>query len=334
MRVRVLGETSVERDHEPLELTSRKLRQIIATLAMAGGRPVSYDALVDMLWGDEPPEALPGTLHAYIAALRRTLEPDRAPRAPARVLVTVGAGYALRTDDDALDAIRFQRSVSDVDRRLGRSGLVTRPELRTEELTAIATELDDALALWRGEAYADLGDADAVRAERGRLDELRTVALEDRATVRLALGAHAPVAAELEALTGTYPMRERLWALRALALVHGGRQADALEVLRELADLLDDGARAGALGGAARPPGADPASGPCALVGTERRHVTVPDQRCRRPGEPTVTPGLADGGPGRRAGPARRGAPGCGLRHADLRDVERRAGDRQVAAGR
>ena len=73
-----------------------------------------------------------------------------------------------------------------------------------------------------------------------RLDELRTVALEDRATVRLAQGAHAPVAAELEALTGTYPMRERLWALRALALVHGGRQADALDVLRELADLLDD----------------------------------------------------------------------------------------------
>ncbi len=240
MRVRVLGETTVERDHEPLELGSRKLRQIVATLAMAGGRPVSYDALVDMVWGDEPPDALPGTLHAYIAALRRTLEPDRAPRAPARVLVTVGAGYALRTDDDALDAIRFQRSVSDVNRRLGRSGLATSPALRTEELTAIATELDDALALWRGEAYADLGDADAVRAERARLDELRTVALEDRATVRLAMGSHAPVAAELEALTGTYPMRERLWALRALALVHGGRQADALEVLRELADLLDE----------------------------------------------------------------------------------------------
>ncbi len=240
MRVSVLGETTVERDRQPLELTSMKLRQIVATLAMASGRPVTYDALVDMMWGDEPPEALPGTLHAYIAALRRTLEPDRAPRAPARMLVTVGAGYALRIDDDALDATRFQRAVSDTNRRLGRSGLLTRPALRAEELAAIVTELDEALALWRGEAYADLGDADVVRAERARLDELRTVALEDRATVRLAQGAHAPVAAELEALTGTYPMRERLWALRALALVHGGRQADALDVLRELADLLDD----------------------------------------------------------------------------------------------
>jgi type II secretory pathway predicted ATPase ExeA len=75
-------------------------------------------------------------------------------------------------------------------------------------------------------------------AERARLEELRAVALEDRAVARLALGEHARAAAELEALTTMHPLRERLWSLRALALVRAGRQADALEVLRAVRFLL------------------------------------------------------------------------------------------------
>jgi hypothetical protein len=49
---------------------------------------------------------------------------------------------------------------------------------------------------------------------------------------------HATVAAELESLTAAHPVRERFWALRALALLRSRRQADALEVLREVRELL------------------------------------------------------------------------------------------------
>ena len=101
-------------------------------------------------------------------------------------------------------------------------------------------ELDEALSRWRGTPYAELEDAPAARAERARLEELRAIALEDRAVAGLALGRHATVAAELEVLTATYPLRERLWGLRALALARSGRQADALEVLRQVRDLLAD----------------------------------------------------------------------------------------------
>ncbi len=66
------------------------------------------------------------------------------------------------------------------------------------------------------------------------------MALEDRALARLALGQHATVAGELEALTTAYPLRERLWALRALALTRSGRQADALDVLRRVREVLDE----------------------------------------------------------------------------------------------
>ena len=66
------------------------------------------------------------------------------------------------------------------------------------------------------------------------------MALEDRAGALLALGQHATTAAQLESLTAAHPLRERLWGLRALALVRAGRQADALEVLRQVREVLGE----------------------------------------------------------------------------------------------
>ncbi|MCF6378415.1 AAA family ATPase [Nocardioides KLBMP 9356] len=240
MRVGVLGATEVVGADDRVVPMNLKPRQVVATLTLAGGRPVSLDAIVDMLWGDEPPEGLPGTLHAYIARLRTQLEPDRAPRVRAQVLVTAGSGYALHVPEDAVDAVRFQRVVTDVNRRLDQPDALSAPRLAQDALLLADSDLQAALALWRGPAYADLGDRDAVRQERARLDELRLVALEDHLTIALALGRQATAAAELEALAAAHPTRERLWLLRALALYASGRQGDALAALREHARLLDD----------------------------------------------------------------------------------------------
>lgn len=241
MRIGVLGETEGRlASGSPVALGTRKQRAIVAALAMERGRPVSYDALVDLLWGDRPPDGLPGTLHVYIAGLRRALEPDRAPRSPATVLVSVGGGYALRTEPDDVDAGAFEKAVTDGHRALGTAGLLDRPSAGIETLHELASGLDAALASWRGPAYADLDDHPSVLAERARLEELRSVALEDRAVAGLALGEHARVAGELEALTAAYPLRERLWGLRALALARAGRQADALDALQRLRDVLDE----------------------------------------------------------------------------------------------
>ena len=99
---------------------------------------------------------------------------------------------------------------------------------------------DQCLGLWRGTPYGELEDAPSAVAERARLEELRLVALEDRAVAELALGHHGTIAAELEAMTGAHPLRERLWGLRALALTRSGRQADALDVLRQVREVLAD----------------------------------------------------------------------------------------------
>ncbi|WP_244929340.1 BTAD domain-containing putative transcriptional regulator [Nocardioides sp. W7] len=222
-----------------IDLGTPKQRALVAGLALARGRAVSVDGIVDLLWGDEPPPGSVATLQGYVSSLRRVLEPDRARRAPASVLVTVAPGYALRLPEDAIDAVRFEREVADTHARLQAVPALGESPLDTAELAAAVSVLDTALARWRGTPYSELSEAAGAVAERHRLEELRLVALEDRAVAGLALGHHRTVAAELEALTDAHPLRERLWWLRALALTRSGRQADALEALGRVREVLD-----------------------------------------------------------------------------------------------
>jgi DNA-binding SARP family transcriptional activator len=73
------------------------------------GRPVTADALIDLLWGDDAPAAAAATLRTYVAHLRRALEPDRAE---ARVLVTTPQGYRLEVPPGSVDADRFTAIVA------------------------------------------------------------------------------------------------------------------------------------------------------------------------------------------------------------------------------
>ena len=235
--VAVLGQVEVRRDGEPVDLGTPKQRAVVAALALAQGRPLALDSLIDMLWPEVAPAAATTTLQAYVSGLRKVLEPSRRRREAATVLVTTASGYALNLLSS--DAARFDRVVTEEHERLSFPLLGAAP-LSPDDLTCAVRRLDEALATWRGRPYAELDDAPDAVAERARLDELRAVALEDKAVARLALGEHARAAAELEALTTAYPLRERLWALRALALVRCGRQADALEALREVRELLGE----------------------------------------------------------------------------------------------
>ncbi len=240
VEVGVLGPVRVALDAREVDLGTPKQRALVAALALSRGRAVPVDTLVDLLWGDHFPPAVTATLQAYVSGLRRVLEPGRERRSPATVLVTVAPGYALKVADDLVDATRFERLAGAEHRRLQPVSSLGGRGLSAAELTAAVEALDEALSLWRGTPYGELEDAPAAVAERVRLEELRLVALEDRAVAGLCLGHHATVAAELEALTGAHPLRERLWALRAVALTRSGRQAAALEVLGRVREVLDE----------------------------------------------------------------------------------------------
>ena len=100
--------------------------------------------------------------------------------------------------------------------------------------------IEELLALWTGDAYADLPDEPEVVLERTSLDQLRLDAEEARVLGLLALGDHAVVVAATEEATARYPLRERVWALHALALTRSGRQAEALAALRQIRSVLAD----------------------------------------------------------------------------------------------
>jgi DNA-binding SARP family transcriptional activator len=236
----VLGPVEARLDGASVDLGTPKQRALLCALALSLGRPVAVDTIVDLLWGDDPPPGVAGTLQSYVSGLRRVLEPRRERRRPASTLVTVAPGYALRLEPEATDAGRFVSMVGGQHRLLAGAPLTGAAALPRDALTEAIEVLDQALGLWRGRPYAELDDAPDAVAERARLDDLRLVALEDRAVAALALGHHATVAAELEALTATHPLRERIWGLRAVALARSGRQADALDALTAVRTVLSE----------------------------------------------------------------------------------------------
>jgi DNA-binding SARP family transcriptional activator len=219
--VGVLGPVTAWADGTPLPLGGPRHRELLARLAVAHGRVVPVGGLVDALW-EQPPDGAVAAVRTFVAALRRGLEPDRRPRTPARVLVTEGPGYALRAATDA-DAF-----TSAVERAAG-----------LPPAAALAM-LEDALAGWRGPAYADVGDRPWARPERSRLTELHSTAVERAAAARLALGRAADAVPGLDAHVTAHPWREEGWRLLALALYRSGRRPDALAVLRRARSRLVD----------------------------------------------------------------------------------------------
>ena len=207
-----------------LGLKGPRHRAVLARLIVARRRVVPLERLVNDLW-DEPGPGAASAVQTFVAALRRALEPDRPPRAPARLLVSQGTGYALRAAPDAVDAWRFEAAVE---------AAAALPHPRAIE------RLEAALDLWRGPGYAEFAEEHWARGERKRLDELRLRAVEQRAECQLALGLAAQAVAGLEAHVADQPWRESGWRLLALALYRAGRQGDALAVLREARRVLLD----------------------------------------------------------------------------------------------
>jgi YVTN family beta-propeller protein len=221
MEFRILGSLQVLSGERLIPLGAAQQREVLAILLLHRGEVVSVDRVVDELWGERPPERATKTVQVYVSRLRKALGDG--------VLVTRDGGYALELNGDSLDADRFRRLASN-----GREALDNGdPRAARETLTM-------ALDLWRGPALADLAYEPFAQNEVARLEELRLVALEDRADADLALGHHAGLASELEALVREHPTRERLREGLMLALYRSGRQVEALGSYRDGQRMLDE----------------------------------------------------------------------------------------------
>jgi DNA-binding SARP family transcriptional activator/class 3 adenylate cyclase len=220
LEYRVLGPLEVAVDGVTRSVTGPKRLAVLAALLLHRNRPVPAERLADLLWGDSPPRSAATTLQTFVYQLRT--------RFGVHALQTTPNGYLLEADDDAVDAVVFER---DSALAIARS--------RTEP-SAAAAELDRALARWRGPAYEPVAAEPWVRSEATRLDQLRLEAVEARAAAAIGARRTAGVAASLAADAAANPLRESLWALWALVLAAEGRSAEALRVGTELRQVLGE----------------------------------------------------------------------------------------------
>ncbi|WP_328428195.1 AfsR/SARP family transcriptional regulator [Streptomyces sp. NBC_00443] len=217
VRYRILGTTQVlHPDGSPVPVGGARLRALLTVLALRGGRTVPAGLLVDEVWEGEPPADATGALQALVGRLRRALGAD--------AVVSAEGGYRLAAAPDDIDLHRFERLVGEGTRALADG-----------DPAKAAVVLDDALALWRGPALADLPDRTA---EAGRQATRRLDALRARHTAALALGHAEQSLPELTALCDTHPLDEPLQALRLRALRDAGRTAEALVAYEDVRRLL------------------------------------------------------------------------------------------------
>ncbi len=220
IQFRVLGPLEVDAGGGSLPLGGPKQRAVLAHLLFRTNEVVPAETLVDEIWGEEPPDKARNIIQTYISHLRKALGPDR--------IQSHAPGYRLRLDPSELDAIRFDALMRDA-----KKALPVDPNI------AVGTT-EDALALWRGPALADLADQPSLLAEAARLDELRLEAQEHRIEALLASGAQARTIGELETMLTRHPWRESLWGLLMLAFYREGRQAEALSTYQRAREILAD----------------------------------------------------------------------------------------------
>jgi predicted ATPase/DNA-binding SARP family transcriptional activator len=239
MRFGILGPLRAEHPGgRPVALGGPRLRALLAMLLLDAGRPVGIERLIDGLYGEHPPAGAANALQSQVSRLRQALPVELGP-----------AGYRLAVAPDQVDAHRFTDLAA-----AGRRALTAGDPDRA------ATLLREALALWQGDALADVRDAPFAAAPAGRLTELRLDAIEDLHDAELTTGSGGTGSAgagaagagsagagsagagsaggrdaitELRELIAAHPLRERPRGLLMRALAAAGRSAEALSAYAE-----------------------------------------------------------------------------------------------------
>ena len=222
LRIDVLGPLEVGVGGATIEVPGRLLRALLISLALRPGRVADSDQLIEDVWERDPPANAANALQSLVSRLRRILPPG--------LIESRFNGYTLLVDQDAVDALRFER--------LAARGVAA----ARANAPGAGAALREALALWRGDALADITWAVFATAPAARLTELRLATQEALFAAELAAGNAALVVGELEAAVAAEPLREGLRGQLVRVLCAVGRQADALasydDLRRTLADEL------------------------------------------------------------------------------------------------
>jgi predicted ATPase/DNA-binding SARP family transcriptional activator len=245
IRVEVLGPLRLFVDDRPVDVRGPKRRAVLALLAMAQGRALTVDHLLDALWPAELPDSARGALHSHVFRLRGQLGP-----AGAR-LETLDSAYRLAADLDLARARALRAAARDADP------------------AAAYTLLREAHGLWRGPVLAEFGEVAPLVAAAAGIAQLRTEVTD----ALVSAGVDAGRASEVHGLSAdtlaAEPLREPAVLLRMRALAATGQAADALAAGREYRHRLAEEAGldpSPALGELERDVATGAAAGPAAPV--------------------------------------------------------------------
>lgn len=214
VRVEVLGPLRLLVDGAPVDVPGPKRRAVLALLALAEGRVVTVDRLVDALWPSEVPDSGRQALHNHVSRLRGHLGPA------AERLALRHDGYRLDLGGDGLDVARVRASLA-----------AARTAARQDPAGAFSV-LREAYGLWRGPVLADLTEVEPIAAaveEYARLhrdvtDAMIAAAVDAGQADRVLDCAAASWAAD--------PLREPAVLLLMRALAATGQAPEALRVAR------------------------------------------------------------------------------------------------------
>ena len=216
MVLRLLGPVELVHDGRSLDVGGPRQRVVLAMLGLNINRTTSTEQLIDAVWGDRPPTTARGQIQVAISTLRKQF----AQAGRAHAITTRAPGYALELDTGSVDSLEFDRLAT-----------AAREDARAGRIQKAAATLRTALELWRGPAL-DGVPSDATQRAAAHLNDRRLAVLEERIRLDLMLARHEEVCAELTALIGRHPLRERLYELLMLALYRSGRQVEALEAFQ------------------------------------------------------------------------------------------------------
>lgn len=218
----LLGPLEMEHDGDPVLLRSPIHRLVIALLALRPSRVVSFDELIDAIWGDELPSRPLASLQIQVSRLRKIL--------PAGSIETTPAGYRLRLEPRDVDVVRFDELVAE-----GRVLVAGGDPRAAIERFAAAT------SLWRGPPLTDLPESGALVGAVAALRERCLRAVEDLHRCRISVRENVGESVvDLERLTVDHPLRESITELLMRALYCEGRSTDALDRCRDLRRRLAD----------------------------------------------------------------------------------------------
>lgn len=224
LRLGVLGPLTAWRGGAAIPLGPPLQRAVLGLLALHPESGLRRTAIIDALWGDDPPATAAAMIQSYVSRLRQALGGDGMDRP----LVSVTVGYRLDAEACELDHVAFAEL-------LGQARDASTAADTAKACDAYAR----ALGLWRGEPLADV---DALREHPAvtRLSMLRAEAVAGYAETASAAGWHDRVLGDLRELAAREPLNERVHARLMIALAGTGHQAAALDVYSEVRRRLDE----------------------------------------------------------------------------------------------